>query len=229
MKSWLMTVCFVALALSADLAQRKVPPPPKPADEGPTLEVTMKFIQDKMNEHGKVGYVSTPSGGNGMLIREYVLISGVVADASTCVLRASEKTISQYDAPEGTKFFEGGKEYNGHREMVDASTTPLEAVDSITVESAQDAANRRIAEAAHADIALSYAPAVYELSLKAAKKGAFSFHRAVSLGAQPPENSDFTDKENKFIFRDEETANRVAKAMVHAVELCGGGSKPEPF
>jgi hypothetical protein len=26
----------------------------------------------------------------------------------------------------------------------------------------------------------------------------------------------------------EEMANRIAKAMVHAVELCGGGSKPEP-
>jgi hypothetical protein len=24
-------------------------------------------------------------------------------------------------------------------------------------------------------------------------------------------------------------ADRVAKALVHAVELCGGGPKPEPF
>jgi hypothetical protein len=30
-------------------------------------------------------------------------------------------------------------------------------------------------------------------------------------------------------FEDEDTANRVAKAMLHAVELCGGGAKPEPF
>jgi hypothetical protein len=30
-------------------------------------------------------------------------------------------------------------------------------------------------------------------------------------------------------FLDEDVANRTAKAMVHAVELCGGGSKPEPF
>jgi hypothetical protein len=30
-------------------------------------------------------------------------------------------------------------------------------------------------------------------------------------------------------FYDQEMANRVANAMVHAVELCGGGSKPEPF
>jgi hypothetical protein len=30
-------------------------------------------------------------------------------------------------------------------------------------------------------------------------------------------------------FYEQETADRVAKAMVHAVELCGGGPKPEPF
>jgi hypothetical protein len=33
-----------------------------------------------------------------------------------------------------------------------------------------------------------------------------------------------------FIIRDEDLANRVAKAMLHAVELCGGGGgKSEPF
>jgi hypothetical protein len=39
-----------------------------------------------------------------------------------------------------------------------------------------------------------------------------------------------TDKGTSgFNFFDEQLANRVAKAMVHAVELCGGGRKPEPF
>jgi hypothetical protein len=32
----------------------------------------------------------------------------------------------------------------------------------------------------------------------------------------------------RLYFSDEEIANRVAKAMLHAVELCGGGSK-DPF
>jgi hypothetical protein len=32
-----------------------------------------------------------------------------------------------------------------------------------------------------------------------------------------------------WFFVDEDVANRVAKAMLHAVELCGGGAKPEPF
>jgi hypothetical protein len=34
--------------------------------------------------------------------------------------------------------------------------------------------------------------------------------------------------QDAFLFREEDMANRVAKALVHAVELCGGGSK-EPF
>jgi tetratricopeptide (TPR) repeat protein len=39
-----------------------------------------------------------------------------------------------------------------------------------------------------------------------------------------------TDKDrNEFFFLDDQLANRVGKAMVHAVELCGGGSKSEPF
>lgn len=33
----------------------------------------------------------------------------------------------------------------------------------------------------------------------------------------------------KFVFADADLADRVAKAMLHAVKLCGGGSKPEPF
>jgi hypothetical protein len=34
--------------------------------------------------------------------------------------------------------------------------------------------------------------------------------------------------ENAFLFSEEEMAGRIAKAMVHAVELCGGGNK-DPF
>jgi hypothetical protein len=30
-------------------------------------------------------------------------------------------------------------------------------------------------------------------------------------------------------FYEQELADRVAKALIHAVELCGGGPKPEPF
>jgi len=46
--------------------------------------------------------------------------------------------------------------------------------------------------------------------------------------ARTPENSKDPNPDQLF-FRDSEMANRIAKALVHAVELCGGGSQPEPF
>src|SRR5579862_4083199 len=51
-------VIVTALLLPIAVAQ-EIPPPPKPADDGPSLEATMKFIQDKLNEQGKVDYVVT--------------------------------------------------------------------------------------------------------------------------------------------------------------------------
>ena len=36
------------------------------------------------------------------------------------------------------------------------------------------------------------------------------------------------NQEDVFMFLDETLANRVAKALIHAVELCGGGNK-DPF
>jgi len=66
MKHCFMTMCFAVLAVSTVLAQERkaVPPPPKPTDDGPSREVSMKFIQDKMNDDGTVGYVITGSDGS---------------------------------------------------------------------------------------------------------------------------------------------------------------------
>jgi hypothetical protein len=59
MKRCFITICLAVLALSAALAQEKktVPPPPKRANDGTSLEVTMKFIQDKLNGIGPVSHV----------------------------------------------------------------------------------------------------------------------------------------------------------------------------
>jgi hypothetical protein len=44
-----LTLCVAAPALA-----QKVPLPPKPADDGPSLAETMKYIQDRLNEQGEV-------------------------------------------------------------------------------------------------------------------------------------------------------------------------------
>jgi hypothetical protein len=58
MKRCVMTMCLVSLVVSVALAQKKTaPPPPKPADKGPSLVDTMKFIQDKLTDQNKIIYV----------------------------------------------------------------------------------------------------------------------------------------------------------------------------
>lgn len=66
----LALILATASVVSID-AQQNVPPPPKPPDNGPSLEVTMKFIQDKMNEQGRVGYAYTQSNLNGVTFRVF--------------------------------------------------------------------------------------------------------------------------------------------------------------
>src|SRR5579859_4601443 len=40
------------------LPAQSVPPPPKPSDSGPSLEVTMKYIQEKLNAQGVLSWMS---------------------------------------------------------------------------------------------------------------------------------------------------------------------------
>ena len=63
-----------------------------------------------------------------------------------------------------------------------------------------------------------------------ASSAVFSAHTSTTKGKQAPVEKDNTSKMNGLTFRDEDTANRVAKAMTHAMELCGGGvTKKELF
>src|SRR5208282_5606509 len=115
MKRCLIAMCFAVLAVSASIAQEKtaVLPPPKPADGGPSLEITMKFIQDQLNDQGTVRYAVTNSRLNGVLFRNYDVISDVVADAVTCTLYAKQKSTTQIEIADGVTYNEGGKAVSG--------------------------------------------------------------------------------------------------------------------
>jgi hypothetical protein len=63
-----------------------------------------------------------------------------------------------------------------------------------------------------------------------ASSAVFSVHDSTTKGSQTPVEKDDASKTNGLTFRDEDTADRVAKAMTHAMELCGGGvTKKELF
>jgi hypothetical protein len=188
-------MCFVILVVSAASVQGKkaVPPPSKPAGDGPSLKVTMKFIQDKLNGIGPVNYAVyahddiTGISGTGQNKAE---VTKVVADPSACLF-------SYHARAQGTGLETQDRDPEFH----------LKNVEKIVVMPMDQALKENAAAAGHPSRSFRIDPPVFNLDVR----------RTDTKGT------------NDFLFLDEELANRVAKAMVHAVELCGGGSQPEPF
>jgi hypothetical protein len=226
---------FVLTAFSAAIAQQPVAPPPKPANaapvaapaaSGPTLAETMKFIQEKLKEQGLVEFVETVSVQNqpGVTIRISIRRKedDVVADPAACTLHAA----GTFDQSMVTSA--GGKTVSTENQHSDLSgTLAFKDVEKITVEHILDFSNRHFAESGHPEFTASAATPVFFVELSAAKT-LFTRHESNTIGKQAPVVTDKPLKEAGLVFRDEETANRVAKAITHAVELCGGGNK-EPF
>jgi len=202
MKRCLITMCFVVLAVSAALAQGKktVPPPPKPADDGPSLVDTMKFIQEKLNDIGPVNFVEhdRENVGTDWTRQCRDQVTKVVADPSTCRISYHWKEAGKWAV--GTPLESDWTEQDGDIGFY------LKAVKDIIVMS-----EKQVLEEGATEIGSPYRPyqvdpPVFNLRVRMRDKGYWGFE-----------------------FLDEQLAHRVAKAMVHAVELCGGGSKPEPF
>lgn len=80
-KHWLTTIGCLFWAVSGALAQET--PTQIPADNGPSLEVTMNFIVDKLNGIGPVNFVAINSGGS---YRNSLNMTGFVADSNNCQL-----------------------------------------------------------------------------------------------------------------------------------------------
>jgi hypothetical protein len=101
-------------------------------------------------------------------------------------------------------------------------------VEKITVGSFQDDRNAQNTDDGHPDFVVAVRPTLYHVKLWAST-AVFSCHTTTTKGNQAPVEKDRTEKTNGFVFHDEDTANRVAKAMIHAMTLCGGGPKKELF
>jgi len=92
-KCCLMTIWF-AVAATAVLAQENSTVPPKLADNSPSLEVTMKFIQDKLNDFGSV--VSTDqihdnAQGNDWSLQYAFHTTNLIANPSACSIGYHQK------------------------------------------------------------------------------------------------------------------------------------------
>ena len=155
-------------------------------DNGPSLEVTMKFIQDKLNEQGPINYTETLRSGNHLSVEWSHEVSNVTADPKTCIVSYHRRT----------------SENNNNNKSATAQDerSNLKDVKKIVVWSEEQLSSGPGVE-------VSVMPEVRDVVL----------YKAGDLNA------------GLFEFLDDDLANRVAKALTHAVELCAAKRAEEPF
>jgi hypothetical protein len=182
---------FALLLISQAVAQQPVAPPPMPAGEGPSLAVTMQFIQDKLSHLGVVNYVAynhDNADGQDWITRFSTEDTQITADPATCRVGYHEKRIKDEKVTSDADFwFNLG-------ELQDVIVTPREQV-----------LKKVNTAAGHPTWDARIDPPLFMLVARKSETTEWYF----------------------YIF-DQDLANRIAKAMVHGIELCGGGSK-SPF
>jgi len=182
--------------LGAILAQGAAPTNPPaagaPSTNGPTLEVTMNFIQEKLNEIGTVnfaGYVHEAANDTDGVQRFSATTSNAVANPGACTLSYHRVVFN-----------------NGKKEHDEQVFINLREVQSIAVLPDEQDWQMYLVHIGDTTKTVKDVPDIYVLNVKL------------------PRGIDHSIR-----FYEQEMADRVAKALLHAVELCGGGPKPEPF
>jgi len=187
---------LVLLATSA-VPQQSVPLPPDPAAGTGSLESTMKFIQDQLNAVGKVNYATH--------WHDYVDETDGVAQYSF-----EQSHVTADPASCWIRF---------HVKIVAGTALNdrdngffLPDVQDVVVTTGEQYANKHYIASGYPSISAKVDPSIFWLVTQ--RPGNYS---QASVWRRAGEDA--------FVFTDQETASRVAKAMRHAVELCGGGPK----
>jgi hypothetical protein len=156
-----------------------------PAGKGPSLGVTMRFIQQKLSGVGTIRY--TMHLGPNISSTTSIGFSKISADANNCVVR----------------YLQTGVDDNQPPQEVDLSISFRTAKD-IVVEPLEMYFAWQRAQQGLPNLTSQVTPSVTALLVR-------TDHTITNL-----------------LFLDPDTADRVAKAMTHAIELCGGGNH-DPF
>jgi hypothetical protein len=190
MKRCLMAICSAVLVVSAMSAQGQAPPLPKATDEGPSLQVTMQFIQEKLKA-------------------KLPVYTDITADPANCQI-----TFARHDGSDSTKWVKDFTTAFSFREVEKVEVMPI--VEYLRATGQEEAAR-------------PYPPDTFVLRVLTTTEKSVHQHNAFFWKGKLDHSGDTYRGYWASDFTDEDTPNRLAKAMVHAVELCGGGSKPEPF
>jgi hypothetical protein len=288
------TAFLILSSLALPCAAQDVPPPPKPADSGPSLDVTMKFIQDRLKDSSAVGWVTTlhdvvaQNAGAPEKLAQSVGEVTVTPGACTVAYRRTvvdDRRLLRHlwwtytFSPIGQQrrdwvqtsvadWFEINEDGSrAHFQVVGrptlngiAGTTALKEDKSLTAfipdrdqpgtfgrwllmqftgQDAWQSLAQFVEDSREVDervgIDLRSVETVQVLSLEEEENSWWAAkglpETKESVGDPMPYVVAINlrgGRQQHVIFRDQTTADRIAKALVHAVELCGGGNK-EPF
>jgi len=256
----------VALAAATALAQQSVPPPPQPpadkppaavqpAANGPSLDVTLKFIQDKVNQQGKIVYVESENNSiTGERVSENSGArsakaagpafgrspakkgSAGAAGGGTSPEHIAETEVVSYDPVGALSLQEEGTK----TEVVKSGLIMMPVTENWTktwqvnfknVEKLEVLSSADYRHRVNPSMTYQDDPPYFELIIHLAAGRSVTRHMQTVPINKHGKTTESDEKIQEFAlhFRDEDAANRVAKAMIHAIELCGGGSLPEPF
>jgi len=177
---------------SSGAAPANAPTASAQTNGGPSLEVTLKFIQDKLNEMGTVnfaGYVHDAANDTDGVQKFSATISNAVANPAACSFSYHRLVYN-----------------NGSREHNENIVINLRDVQNISVLPDEQDWQNYLVRTGDTTKTVKDVPNIIALVIK------------LKNGQDPT-----------IRFYEQELADRVAKALVHGVELCGGGPKPEPF
>jgi hypothetical protein len=190
-----------------------------PTTSGPSLAESLKFIQDKVNQQGSIAYTESVSyASNG-------------ADIGSSFQYSQESQVVAVDPAGGLSLQETtsvavrGITSNGTATW----QVNIKDLDKLEVLSSAEYKHRFAQGYVYVD-----SPPFFELLVHLASgKTVLQHSRTMVTSGRRGKPTESEDNKNagEFVlhFRDEDTADRAAKAMIHAIELCGGGSKPELF
>jgi hypothetical protein len=198
-----MKIAAVAILALSALSCSVVAQQSAPADSGPTLAVTMQFLQDKLGSQGKIRFAKhvlmSPSG-NKVDTDETIEVTAVKADARACLLKYHEKSV-EINRDSDSLDAKGKLIKKGAPLVVNSENVlKLAGATGIRVQTAEEAfteGNRYIVLGVPQTFTLTIDPSFFVLAIQTSEKVKVSFY-----------------------FPDQQIADRVGKAMQHAVDLC---------
>jgi hypothetical protein len=168
------------------------------------LTETMKSIQETLNGQGPVKWVQTQKTAGAEPVSITFEMSGATADANACSVS-----------------FATDSEYPNYK-IKFVWKLPLRDVERITVYSVEAAAERFRAESKLPKWNTTTDPTVYNMQIYPVADKKFEVHRRSVNGGTEVIERDQQMAPAVIIFREEETAQRVSRAMLKARDLCSG-------